>query len=256
MPRQARQVSKTGIYHVIVRGINRQEIYHDDDDYERYLMTLHRIGRESQLEIMGYCLMSNHAHLLIKEGEVVVSHAMKRLGASYAYWYNLKYEHSGHVFQDRFKSENVEDDAYLITVIRYIHRNPIKAGIISRAEDYRWSSAKEYYGSKIEVENTKTKLILSLFADDTQVAKKNMRQHEMEENEDQCMEEVERKRMTLERAKKIINEKMRGKPIGNLHKLSTEERNEIIREIKGIEGISLRQVAMITGLTVYQVLKA
>ena len=78
MPRQARQNSETGIYHIIVRGINRQEIFHDDEDRQRFLETLQRISVESNSEVLGYCLMSNHVHLLIKESENGVSHIMKR----------------------------------------------------------------------------------------------------------------------------------------------------------------------------------
>lgn len=251
MPRQARQASSTGIYHVIVRGINRQDIFHEDDDRERYLMTLKRIALESQSEVMGYCLMDNHAHLLIKEGASGISLLMKRLGASYAYWYNLKYDHAGHVFQDRFKSENVEDEPYLVTVLRYIHRNPVKAGIASKPEDYRWSSARNYYTSDTNMVNSE--FILSLFADDVQAAKEIMRKHEAEENEDVCLEEIERKLLSSEQATLIIQDKMCGKPIGSLQKMNIEEKNQILRELKAVNGLSIRQIARITGLTVYQV---
>ena len=73
--------------------------------------------------------MSNHIHLLLKEGEEDLGTLFKRIGASYVYWYNWKYNRTGHLFQDHFKSEPVEDDTYLLTVLRYIHQNPLKAGI-------------------------------------------------------------------------------------------------------------------------------
>jgi len=83
--------------------------------------------------------MANHVHLLVKESNTDISILMKRFGVSYGYWYNWKYERRGHLFQDRFKSECIEDDAYLLTVIRYIHNNPVKAAIVHKPEQYRWS---------------------------------------------------------------------------------------------------------------------
>jgi hypothetical protein len=96
---------------------------------------------------------------------------MKKIGASYAYLYNLKYERNGHVFQDRFKSESVETDAYLLTVIRYIHQNPVRAGILSKSQKYRWSSCKDYYQEKDDqIGLTDTGLILSMFSDNKKQA--------------------------------------------------------------------------------------
>ena len=134
MPRTARRLSNTGIYHIMVKGINRQPIFYEEEDYQRYLNTLGRTIDKSDAVILGYCLMNNHVHLLIQDCNNAIATVMKSIETSYAYWYNHKYERSGHVFQDRFKSENVEDDAYLMTVIRYIHQNPVKAGIIAEAE--------------------------------------------------------------------------------------------------------------------------
>jgi len=182
---------------------------------------------------------------------------MKRLGASYAYWYNLKHEHTGHVFQDRFKSEAVEDDSYLMTVIRYIHRNPVDAGIVSKPEDYRWSSCGDYYGAKSNsVGLTKTDFILNLFSDDKNTAIIRMCSFEGVSNEDQCIDVIEQKRISLDRAKQVVKEKMNGQPIGELQNMSVEDRNRILKQLKEIEGLSLRQIAMVTGLTVHRIHKA
>ena len=98
MPRKAREKSSTGIYHVVLRGINRQIIFEDDEDYEKLLDTLKEHKETSGYEIHGYCLMSNHMHLLIKEGEEDLGIVFRRIGASYVYWYNRR----GHLFQDRY----------------------------------------------------------------------------------------------------------------------------------------------------------
>ena len=101
MPRLTRKKSNSGIYHVIVRGINRQDIFHEEEDYTKYLEGLKRAQDISKFEIYGYCLMSNHVHLLLHEKIESLESIMKCVGVSYASWYNKKQERVGHVFQDR-----------------------------------------------------------------------------------------------------------------------------------------------------------
>ncbi len=153
MPRSARMKSKTGIYHVMLRGINRQDIFEDEEDYMKMLSCLEglveRRDEKGQLQpplctIYAYCLMSNHIHLLVRERDNNLSEIVKRIGVVYAYYFNKKYGRYGHLFQDRFKSESVETSAYFLTLLRYIHQNPLKAGISNSVEDYPWSSWREY----------------------------------------------------------------------------------------------------------------
>ena len=92
----------------------------------------------------AYCLMDNHVHLLIREGSEPLSSSIKRIAAAYARYYNTKYEHYGHLFQDRFKSEPVNDEAHLLTLLSYIHQLPVAAKLCQRVEDYDWSSWREY----------------------------------------------------------------------------------------------------------------
>ncbi|WP_236905052.1 transposase [Clostridium formicaceticum] len=127
MPREAREKSETRIYHIIIRGANRQEIFHDDEDRIRFLETFEKYKNNTKMKVHGWCLMGNHAHLLLEEGSEELSVTMKRIGVSYVWYYNWKYKTTGHLFQDRFKSEKVEKDDYLLTVIRYIHQNPFPA---------------------------------------------------------------------------------------------------------------------------------
>lgn len=140
MPRAARKKSETKIYHVVLRGINRQTIFHDDEDYKRYLACLSEYQQISRPVFFAYCLMSNHIHLLLQETAEPLNVYFKRVGASFVYWYNQKYSRCGHLFQDRFKSEPVEDDEYFQTVFRYILQNPVKAGLCKKADSYKWSS--------------------------------------------------------------------------------------------------------------------
>ena len=108
MPRESRKRSSSGVYHIMVRGINRQQIFEDDEDYIRYLKTLEKYQRECDYSLYGYCMMPNHVHLVLREGKQPLEIITRRIGASFVYWYNTKYGRTGHLFQDRFKSEPVE----------------------------------------------------------------------------------------------------------------------------------------------------
>ena len=143
MPRQERTKSGTGIYHVMLRGINKQDIFEDDEDYLQMTSCLQGLTErydengvtvEPLCTIYSYCLMSNHLHLLIREQEEDISSVMKRLGVAYAYYFNKKYQRNGHLFQDRFRSEPVNTMDYFVTLMRYIHQNPLKAGLECTAE--------------------------------------------------------------------------------------------------------------------------
>ena len=124
MSRQIRKKSGTGIYHVMLRGINRQDIFEDDEDYLQMTSILR--GQSERYDEKGhllppyctfyaYCLMSNHLHLLIQEREEAISDIVKRIGVTYAHYFNKKYERSGHLFQDRFRSEPVDNIEYFVT---------------------------------------------------------------------------------------------------------------------------------------------
>jgi len=163
MPRGTRKKSTTGIYHVVLRGINKQRIFEDTQDYHKFLETIKISKDKSGYTLFAYCLMSNHVHLLIKEGKESLGNSFRRIGASFVYWYNWKYSRCGHLFQDRYKSEPVETDSYFLTVLRYIHQNPIKAGIVKEIGQYPWSSYQEYI-TKPEI--CDTAFALKLFSED------------------------------------------------------------------------------------------
>ena len=147
MPRSARRQSETGIFHVMLRGINRADLFQESEDYERFIDVLRQCKSVCGFELFAWCLMGNHVHLLIRPGREPLSLVMKRIGCRYVYWYNRKYERVGHLFQDRYRSEAVETDAYFLTVLRYILQNPIKAGLEPRMGEYPYSSFKAYAGT-------------------------------------------------------------------------------------------------------------
>lgn len=140
MARHARQLSESGIYHVMLRGINKQAIFLDDEDRERFLSGLAIVKELSDCRILAYCLMTNHVHLVIRTGNEPIGLVIKRLGIRYVGWHNRKHGRVGHLFQDRFASRPVDDDSYLITLLRYVWNNPVEAGLSARPDTYRWSS--------------------------------------------------------------------------------------------------------------------
>jgi putative transposase len=144
MPRQARIRIDSGIYHVILRGINRQQLFLDADDYEIFFEVLRECKALSGFCLYAYCLMGNHAHLLLRTETEDISRVMKRIGVRFVQRINRKYGRTGHLFQDRYKSEAVNDDGYFLNLVRYIHQNPVKAGLTNNVADYNYSSYAAY----------------------------------------------------------------------------------------------------------------
>lgn len=249
--RRPRERSESGIYHVVLRGINRQDIFYDDDDYQRFLGTIYQLKSDDQFVVYGYCLMTNHIHLLVQENTDTISRIMSRIGTSYAWWYNRKYGRSGHVFQGRYGSECVEEDDYLLTVIRYIHNNPVKAGMVQEPEEYRWSSIHAYYGTKeFPYELSEPTLALDVINQDRDRAIKAFREFMQQENQDNCLEDEVKQRKTDSEVKTEIERLMGGEPIGRFQGIEKAKRNDILRKIKAINGVSLRQISRVTGLSV------
>lgn len=245
MARQARRRSSTGIYHIILRGINRQIIFHDREDYARFLETLKKYKEISCYQIYAYCLMSNHVHLLLKVNDDPLEQALRRIGSSYVFWYNAKYDRVGNLFQDRFKSESVESDRYFLTVLRYIHQNPLKAGIAGRIEDYPWSSAGEYMNKPRIID---ADFALGLFHDEKSKASKYLYEFSTAINDDQCLEHDESSKITDQEAMDII---MRVCQIDNtlqMQNMDKVKRDKYLTELKGKYRISGRQISRLTGI--------
>ena len=252
MPRKARVKSSSGIYHIVWRGANRQEIFHDDWDFQDFLDILYKYKLKTNVKIYGWCLMSNHVHLLVREGDEDISITMKRIGVSFVYYYNQKYGTCGHLFQDRFNSENIENDQYLLTVVRYIHQNPLKARMVKVVDDWRWSSCLHYYsaGEDEVMGLLDPDFILGMFSMDKMLARERFKAFNERANQDQCLEdEVNEKRLTDEEAREAIKSLLNGLQIAQVKSLPSIERNEILRKTKGIKRLSQRQTARILGVS-------
>jgi REP element-mobilizing transposase RayT len=245
MPRQAREKSESGIYHLMLRGINKQNIFEDEEDKKRFLETLKYYRRKSGYLLYGYCLMDNHIHLLIKEKNESISELIKRISSSYVYWYNQKYERCGHLFQERFKSEAVETEEYFLVVLRYIHQNPLKAGITKNISKYLWSSYQGYIGNSGNID---IDLALDIFSNDRTKAVELFKDYNNENNSDKCLDYTEKVAVSDKAVMDYLRE-MGITSISQLQQQNKEQRDEVIRKAKKIEGITIRQLARITGVS-------
>lgn len=133
------RVKQIGFYHILNRGVDRNTIYQDDNDFLKFLEIMQDASVEYEFEIYSYCLMSNHYHLLLKTTKLNLSALMQKINARYSIYFNKKYNRVGPLWQGRFKTWYVYDENYLQTLVRYIEYNPIKAGISTKIGEYKWS---------------------------------------------------------------------------------------------------------------------
>ena len=238
MSRLAREISPTGLYHIVFRGVNKQHIFEEETDYLKMIYILRDLKAELYFEIYSYCFMSNHVHLLIKEkntGEI--SQIMKRLLTKYAMYFNKKYQRTGALIANRYKSQPVEFDAYFLSVIRYIHQNPVKAGIADKIEDYRWNSYNEYVDGKKNIVDTD--FVLQL------ISRKEFKQfHQVSEIDVFLVSD--KLKLTDEAIRRAIMKEQKIEP----QQISTFDRvtrNALLHELK--EKYSIRQLERVTGIS-------
>lgn len=241
MARVARIKSEMGIYHVMLRGVNKHQVFFDEEDYRLFTSILKYYKKVCGFNIYAYCIMGNHIHLLMKTNAEPLGEILKRVECAFVYWYNAKYERTGHLFQGRYKSEAVNTEKYFLTVLRYILQNPVKAGLCKGPQYYCYSSGKEYFFSNKGITDTAYAL--------TMLDKASLQAYILEENSDQCLEATDafRKRITDTTAKTLIL-----KEFGTYSPLSIEEQDKSrldasIRKLCA-DGISIRQLGRLTGI--------
>lgn len=145
MPRRSRESLHTSFFHVIVQGVNKEFIFKKDKYKRKYLNLLKKGKIQAEIDIVAYAIMYNHAHLLLHtDNAKKLSSFMKKINEDYARYYNHIENRVGHVFRDRFLSEPIINQKYLLNCISYIHNNPVKANIVKNCEDYKFSSYSNY----------------------------------------------------------------------------------------------------------------
>ena len=238
MPRIARKKSESGYYHIVLRGINKQNLYYDDEDREVFLSRLKIVKEKVNFDLIAFCLMTNHVHLIIKEKEEI-GKIIRTILSSYVYWYNSKYERVGHLFQNRYKSEPIENDEYLLSCIRYIFQNPTKAKLSENIWDYKWSSAN------LLIKEEKS------FVDDgiiKEMLQEQLQVFMVEQNIDKFLEWESKIKLTDEKLQEKIIKELKIKNIYEILQMTKFERDKVLSKIMKIEGANVLQVSRITGV--------
>ncbi|MDR5684491.1 MAG: transposase [Armatimonadota bacterium] len=144
MPRKPRQEVPDGIYHVTARGNRQQRIFRMPDEFAFYLSLLSQARERFGLRVIAYALLPNHLHLLVRRSNDSLARAMYHVQRTFAVWRNRRYGQTGHLFQDRYFARLCEDEGYLWAVVRYVHQNPVEAGLAASVQDYPWTSYHAY----------------------------------------------------------------------------------------------------------------
>ncbi len=244
---KARQASETDIYHVIARGAGRRILFEDDIDRTFFLERLQNCREQHDATLFAWCLMDNHIHLLIKAKLDVLARLMQSLCTSYARFFNGRHGHVGPVFQGRFKSIPVENDAQFMETVRYIHLNPLSAGI-SRVDDYEWSSFRSYLSEPTDPD---LQMTLNTFGGERPF----MESHH-ENSADQALLEFATYNGGLAIKRHILSDseaqtvacRFYGKNYADsITTASKEDRDKAIRKLRAA-GLSVRQLERLTGI--------
>jgi putative transposase len=263
VPRIAREKkSIDGIYHITERGNEKKDIFNDDADRIKFLEILGRNKGKYGYKVYAYCLMNNHIHLLISSNGSDISQVMKSINVSYVIYFNRKYNRCGHLFQDRFKSEYIDSDEYLLEVSRYIHLNPVRAGIVTieKLDSYLWNSFTAYIGERNRVLiPIDTYFILGLLSEDIQQATKQYIKYLMRDEVGEIKIHMPQTGINMEgQYQKAINEclmepEMIIRQISECHGVEYEKvvcknteykvlRDEMINQIRKKSNISLKEI--------------
>jgi len=236
MPRVARKKSSTGYYHIMMRGVDRQKIFKEDCDYRFFEFLLKKYSSELNIALLAYCLMTNHFHILMKTDQPALF--IKKISSAYVKYFNQRYERIGHLFQERFKSEPVEDDVYLLTVTRYILQNPQKAGI-AKYNEYCWNNWSEFLHPTF----CNTEIITDILR-----SRECLIEYMEQTGKDRCIGINESKYMDRDEVEAFIVNQYELNSIDELHDFSREKQARILKELKA-EGFSSVQIIDATGIS-------
>ena len=236
--RRPRALAESGYYHITMRGNGKQILFEDAADHKVFLDYLSDALDKSQVDLHAWCLMSNHAHLVATDTENELSTVMRSLCARFAMRFNRSNGHVGHVFEGRFESFPIENETYLLRAVRYVHNNPVTAGLCVSPGDYPWSSYGEYVGESWLVNPA---VVLDLL-DGVEGFKSFS-----EEKEDPGFRPEQRHFISDEEAMAVALRVLGGVSPSELKSLPKEVRNEALRELRAA-GLTVKQLQRLTGL--------
>ena len=253
MPRTARDQSATGIYHVMIRGINRQDIFEAPEDYRKFIETLASlrevVSEDMQTKICtchiyAYCIMPNHVHILIHEKGWTISQCVKYIADIYVRYYNKKYGRIGHLLQDRFKSEPCNDSDYFIVLMRYIHQNPVKAGLAKTAKEYCYSSWGNDYLGLADLHVCMTESVIRRYTLTELTAWVDMPMPEKYG----CIDIDERRVIPDIEIRDAVIKACGLRSISDFQLLTLERRKSVIQEVMRSLDVRPRQLSRVTGM--------
>ena len=247
MPRQARLLSETGMYHVLFEGVNHGPLFEETEDYERFLARLTAATTELSLQVMAYCLMPHHVHLLVKEqspGDI--TRVMRKTLTPYARWFNKQHARSGPLIANRYKSEGVAADDYLLAVLRHIHRNPVEAGITARIDGYPWSSYPSYTTGLSPL--TDTDVVLGLFSPDRATALARFAEFHQDATPTASVRLFPQARPDDLQVRTVLATAFDGLEPAAIPELSRTRREAVIGYLRS-QGFSVRQIERVTGVS-------
>ena len=166
--RQNRIEYNGAVYHVMQRGNNKENIFQNESDKQFFIAELTNSKKKYDFDLFGYVLLDNHYHLLIRTGETPLSKVMQRLNSLYSRYYNRVYERCDHLFGLRYKSIIIEDEKYLFALLRYLHWNPVRSGLVRKVVNYKWSS--DYYYRNNQDGLVNIKFIFDIISKDRNIA--------------------------------------------------------------------------------------
>lgn len=169
MGRKPRVEYQGGLYHIIQRGNNREYIFKKDEDKAHLMKLVKEYKGVLGYEIYGFVVMDNHYHIVIRTLDAPLQNIMHRINNQFSKHYNRKNSRTGHVFENRYKGILVKDDKYLLSLLRYVHQNPVQAKICKRVRDYKWSS-DTYYRKNIEGKIVDIDFVLDIFSENRKEA--------------------------------------------------------------------------------------
>ena len=199
MPRSPRNYLKTSFFHVITQGISRSYIFDKPEDIKYYIKTMYESMEKHPLKIISYCIMNNHAHILIKTECVnELRKQMQRINTKYGMYYNKKYNRVGYVFRDRYKAEGIYNEEHLYNCIKYIYDNPVKAGICLKPQDYPYSNFKKTI--EIKCKNKYVFLDAEIDRDDKQIISEYLKQNNI------SLLDIKNKKDVLNKSVKVLKD--------------------------------------------------
>ena len=266
LPRKPRLPSESGMYHIMTRGNEQKDIFRDDEDKSVLINILHQKRMKTNTSFSAICIMNNHLHLLGKFDPLSdLSTYMNKVNTSYASYYNKKFMRIGHVFLDRYKSETIKNEQQFLACVRYIHNNPVKAGIVQKPGEYRWSSYTDYTSSSGMFHDLiDQQIVLSMISPQYEIALKEFKQYSNSKNLDKFLEFQE---IDLTEKKLILTYSQANCFLQDfLHQMKLEltdlqkfehikKRKHLIQQLKEKSNLSIRQIAELLNISKYSVIK-